>query len=72
MQLLNRAPPLFYIDIRMRLRVSPVLLATPLVSPLTPTLRARHNIHDQMEQGPTEPHAGHSTFLLSSGGAGDY
>ena len=23
-----------------------------------------------MEQGPTEPHAGHSTFLLSSGGAG--
>ena len=27
--------------------------------------------HDQMEQGPTEPHAGRSTFLLSSGGAGD-
>ena len=26
--------------------------------------------HDQMEQGPTEPHAGCSTFLLSSGGAG--
>ena len=26
--------------------------------------------HDQMEQGPTEPHAGRSTFLLSSGGAG--
>ena len=26
--------------------------------------------HDQMEQGPTEPHAGHSTFLLSSRGAG--
>ena len=26
--------------------------------------------HDQMEQGPTEPHAGHSTFLPSSGGAG--
>ena len=25
---------------------------------------------DQMEQGPTEPHAGRSTFLLSSGGAG--
>ena len=25
--------------------------------------------HDQMEQGPTEPHAGRSTFLLSSGGA---
>ena len=24
----------------------------------------------QVEQGPTEPHAGHSTFLLSSGGAG--
>jgi len=23
-----------------------------------------------MEQGPTEPHAGRSTFLLSSGGAG--
>ena len=26
--------------------------------------------HDQMEQGPTEPHAGRSTFLLSSGAAG--
>ena len=26
--------------------------------------------HDQMEQGPTEPHTGHSTFLLSSGGVG--
>ena len=26
--------------------------------------------HDQMEQGPTEPHAGRSTFLLSFGGAG--
>ena len=26
--------------------------------------------HDQMEQDPTEPHAGRSTFLLSSGGAG--
>ena len=26
--------------------------------------------HDQIEQGPTEPHAGRSTFLLSSGGAG--
>ena len=26
--------------------------------------------HDQMEQGPTGPHAGRSTFLLSSGGAG--
>ena len=26
--------------------------------------------HDQMEQGPTEPHAGRSTCLLSSGGAG--
>ena len=25
--------------------------------------------HDQMEQGPTEPRAGRSTFLLSSGGA---
>ena len=25
---------------------------------------------DQMEQGPTEPHIGRSTFLLSSGGAG--
>ena len=25
--------------------------------------------HDQMEQGPTESHAGRSTFLLSSGGA---
>ena len=26
--------------------------------------------HDQMEQGPTEPQAGRSTFLLSSGSAG--
>ena len=26
--------------------------------------------HDRMGQGPTEPHAGRSTFLLSSGGAG--
>ena len=26
--------------------------------------------HDQEEQGPTEPHTGRSTFLLSSGGAG--
>ena len=26
--------------------------------------------HDPMEQGPTEPHAGCGTFLLSSGGAG--
>ena len=26
--------------------------------------------HDPMEQGPTEPHAGRRTFLLSSGGAG--
>ena len=26
--------------------------------------------HDRMEQDPTEPHAGRSTFLLSSGGAG--
>ena len=26
--------------------------------------------HDQMEQGPTEPHAGRQTFLLSSAGAG--
>ena len=25
--------------------------------------------HDPMEQGPTEPHAGRSTFLLSSGSA---
>ena len=25
---------------------------------------------DQMGQGPTEPHAGRGTFLLSSGGAG--
>ena len=24
---------------------------------------------DRLEQGPTEPHAGRSTFLLSSGGA---
>ena len=27
-------------------------------------------IRDRMERGPTEPHAGRSTFLLSSGGAG--
>ena len=26
--------------------------------------------HDPMEQGPTEPHTGRRTFLLSSGGAG--
>jgi hypothetical protein len=26
--------------------------------------------HDRTEQCPTEPHAGRSTFLLSSGGAG--
>ena len=26
--------------------------------------------HDQMGQGPIEPRDGHSTFLLSSGGAG--
>ena len=26
--------------------------------------------YDRMEQGPTDPHTGHSTFLLSSGGAG--
>ena len=26
--------------------------------------------HYQMQQGPTEPHAGRNTFLLSSGGAG--
>ena len=26
--------------------------------------------HDRMEEGPTEPHTGRSTFLLSSGGAG--
>ena len=26
--------------------------------------------HDQMDQGPAEPHPGRSTFLLSSGGAG--
>ena len=26
--------------------------------------------HDPMEQGPTEPHAGRSAFLPSSGGAG--
>ena len=26
--------------------------------------------HHRMEQRPTEPHTGHSTFLLSSGGAG--
>ena len=26
--------------------------------------------HDRMGQGPTEPHAGRGTFLLSSGGVG--
>ena len=26
--------------------------------------------HDQTEQGPTEPHVGRGTFLLSSSGAG--
>ena len=26
--------------------------------------------HDRMQQGPTEPHTGRGTFLLSSGGAG--
>ena len=26
--------------------------------------------HDRMGHGPTEPHAGRGTFLLSSGGAG--
>ena len=31
--------------------------------------RVRRLRHDRMEQGPTEPHAGRSTFLLSSGGA---
>ena len=31
------------------------------------TCRLRHH---RMGQGPTEPHAGHSTFLLSSSGAG--
>ena len=33
------------------------------------TLRCNCAGH-RMEQGPTEPHAGRSTFLLSSGGAG--
>ena len=33
----------------------------------TSVCRLRHN---RMEQGPTEPHAGRSMFLLSSGGAG--
>jgi len=32
----------------------------------TSVCRLRHN---QMEQDPTEPHGGRSTFLLSSGGA---
>ena len=35
--------------------------------PATSVCRLRD---DQMGQGPTEPHAGRSTFLLSSGGAG--
>ena len=38
----------------------PIRLATSVCQPR----------HDRMEQGPTEPHAGRSTFLLSSGGAG--
>ena len=40
----------------------------------SPTTRLAASIcqlrHDRMEQGPTEPHAGRSTFLLSSGGSG--
>ena len=35
-----------------------------------PATSVRQLRHDPMEQGPTEPHAGRSTFLLSSGGAG--
>ena len=35
--------------------------------PATSVCRLRH---DQMEQGPTEPRIGRSTFLLSSSGAG--
>ena len=38
--------------------------------PTRPATSVYQPRHDQMEQGPTEPHAGHSTFLLSSGGAG--
>ena len=35
-----------------------------------PATSIRQPRHHQMEQGPTEPHAGRSTFLPSSGGAG--
>ena len=44
-----------------------VCLRVVLSRPATSVCRLRH---DRMEQGPTEPHAGRSTFLLSSGGAG--
>ena len=39
-------------------------------SDLPPASASSDISSDQMEQGPTEPHAGRSTFLLSSGGAG--
>ena len=39
----------------------------PLARLATSVCQLRHN---QMEQGPTEPHTGRSTFLLSSGDAG--
>ena len=44
----------------------PSLCGTP-TRLATSTCRLRH---DRMEQGPTEPQAGRSTFLLSSGGGG--
>ena len=48
--------------------------ATWLSCHLAVTLRFATSVcplsRDQMEQAPTEPHAGRSTFLLSSGGAG--
>ena len=48
-------------------RVQQVFMCPVLCRLATSVCQPRH---DQMEQGPTEPHAGCSTFLLSSGGAG--
>ena len=45
-------------------------LSEPLSKESRCATSVRQLRHDQTEQGPTEPHAGRSTFLLSSGGAG--
>ena len=47
-------------------RLSRAYLHVP-TRPATSVCQPRH---DRMEQGPTEPHAGRGTFLLSSGGVG--